>query len=148
MEIYESDQELVLEFVNQGNDLLIMIRCHLLIGSYLIKIIEANLEIPSALEIDKLNFRQKVGLAIALGGLHQEMKGLLLKLNSIRNKFAHDHLKRITDEEIIELENTLTKDEKESLLPNDLYRCDCATKKLAGIFLMAISYLQVCISET
>ena len=148
MDIYDSEDKLILELVNQGNDLLIVIRCHLLLESYLIKIIESILPNPSELEIDKLSFIQKVGLALAINGISHEMKGLLIKLNSIRNKFAHDHLKTITDKEIIELENTMSIEQRKELMPEELYRCECATEKLGGLFLLAISYLQVCANET
>jgi hypothetical protein len=148
MDIFETDQELVLELLNQGNDLLIVIRCHLLIESYIIKLIESVLPNPTALDIDKLNFSQKIGLALAVDAIHQDMKGLLLKLNSIRNKFAHNHLKKITDQDIAELESTLEKEIKNDLLSPGVYRCDCPTEKLAGIFLVAISYLQGQIGET
>ena len=147
MDIFEADQELVLELVNQGNDLLIVIRCHLLIESYLIKLIESELPNPSALNIDKLNFTQKIELGLALDILHQDMKGFLLKINNLRNKFAHDHLKKITEKDITELENCLDKEIREELLVPGIYRCDCETEKLAGLFLLAISYLQAHIKD-
>ncbi|MXR69833.1 hypothetical protein GNT65_14315 [Shewanella sp. JBTF-M18] len=132
--------EKVIDLVNQEDDLQIVMRCHLVIEHYLVRIIELKLPKSDEFSIDRINFRQKVELAIALEGIFKEQKGLLLYINKLRNKYAHDMDKEITDIEIKEMESAMTDGEKEKLAETGYYN-KCKVGKLGGIFLMLYAYL-------
>lgn len=60
------------------------------IESALEALISESLTKPHRLELRRLSFSFKVDLAIGVGGLNHESKGLLIKLAKIRNFYAHD----------------------------------------------------------
>ncbi len=130
----------VLDLVNQDDHLQVVIRCHLVIEHFLVKIIEIKLPNPKEFQTDSLNFRQKVELAIALNGINKGKKGILLSLNKLRNRYAHDIEKRITEKEITELEGTLSSQEKEVLVSMRYYDKQ-VVGKLGGLFLLNYAYL-------
>lgn len=134
-------KENFLSLINQDDDLQVAIRCHLVIEYYLIKIIEIKLVIPNEFDIDRLTFKQKVELAISLKGIQKEKKGLLLYINKLRNKYAHDLDHKVTDKEISEMHSMLTQDDKDQL-SKTAYSSTNNARKLGGIYLMLYAYLK------
>jgi len=133
------DQD-ILDLVNNGDELQISIRCHLIVEHFLIQVIEKRLMYKNEFKIDKLSFRQKIELAIALGAIEKDMKGIFLSINKLRNQFAHDMHKQITDIEIHEMYSSLNSLCREALSKTDYVHGD-AISKFGGLFLMLHAYL-------
>jgi len=132
----------VLNLVNQKDDLQLVIRCHLVIEHYLVKFIELKLVNPEEFNSERLNFRQKVELAIALGSIDKSKKGILLALNKLRNKYAHDMRHKVTDNEIKQLESALYSSGRIGL-SNTSYYDKSTVEKLGGIFLLIYTHLSM-----
>jgi hypothetical protein len=130
----------ILDLVNFGDELQVAIRCHLAIEHHLINVIESELKYPNEFSTSKLNFRQKVELAIALGKIDKGMKGTFLSINKLRNQFAHDMHKKITEQEMDELYSTLNSQSREALGKTNYSEGD-AISKFGGIFLVLYAYL-------
>ncbi len=80
-----------LEHINAEDPLGIVIRGLIYIESALIKLLEEGVRKPNAIDFAKdLNFPTKVDLAVALGMLKDDEKAVLLNLNRLRNKLAHN----------------------------------------------------------
>lgn len=131
---------MVVDLVNQKDDLQIAIRCHLVIEHFLIKIIEEKLCSPEDFNTDRLSFRQKVELAIALGGLNKEKKGILIYINKLRNKYAHDMDYHVSDSEIDEMYYIIGTNGQSALSKTSYGQMD-NIGKLGGIFLVLYAYL-------
>jgi hypothetical protein len=86
----------MLPAVNDKDAMKKTIRTHLLIERGLISNIRKALFNPEALDVKALPFPVKVDLAIALGRISSDVKGALLIVNSLRNKFAHEPSTRLT----------------------------------------------------
>lgn len=56
----------------------------------LTKLIEEFLGEPRAIKVERLSFKYKVELALAVGVLIEELRRPLMELNGLRNKLAHD----------------------------------------------------------
>ena len=79
-----------LEAVNADDPLRLVLRTHQYLEVVLCELISAKLSAPHALDVERLTFPFKVDLAIALGTLTGESRAIWLKVNSVRNLFAHD----------------------------------------------------------
>ncbi|MCX8789001.1 hypothetical protein [Vibrio parahaemolyticus] len=133
-------EQKVLDLVNSGDELSIAIRCHLIVEHYLIQKIEQHLPLKNELNIASLNFRQKVELGVALKAIDKDMKGTFLAINKLRNQYAHDMDKCVTEKEVTELYSTLTSQSRLALAHTD-YENYCSAGKLGGIMLMLYCYL-------
>jgi hypothetical protein len=81
----------------------IIIRGHLWVESSLIRLIEEVLPHPEAVDLARFSFPQKLSLGVALGLVRAEYAPAYLKLNSLRNRVAHDLFSAITQVEQEEL---------------------------------------------
>ncbi|MBS4204024.1 hypothetical protein [Lederbergia citrea] len=98
--------ESLIKHVNADDPLQIVIRCHLIVESKLIKLIELSLENKNELDVEKLNFPTKVNLAFALGCIEEKyLKPVLLNINSLRNKFAHNIKYELSENDVMKLYN-------------------------------------------
>ena len=79
-----------LEAVNADDPLRIVVQTHQYLETTLCALLSAKLSEPHAIELRRLGFPLKVDLAIALGTLHPDSRPAWLKINSVRNAFAHD----------------------------------------------------------
>ena len=98
------------EFLPSVNDKDAMkktIRVHMLIERALLRHIRKALPHPEAIDLKPLAFLVKVDLAIALGQLKADLKGPLSRVNSIRNKYAHEPATRLTTKMTTDLWNAL-----------------------------------------
>lgn len=81
-----------------------IIRGHLMLETRLIRLIELSLKEKEELDVTKLRFPTKVDLACALGAIKDKnYKKMLLKINTLRNKFAHDIDKDLEKEDVFQL---------------------------------------------
>lgn len=62
---------------------------------------------PHEVELERLTFPLKVDFAIALGVIHSRIRPLLLKLNRVRNSFAHDSRANVSESDRMEVLGTL-----------------------------------------
>lgn len=84
------------EFANEDTRTA-LIRAHAYVDSSLRHLIRECLPEPRALDIERISFALKVQLAIALGIVPTDFEPPLKKLNSLRNKIAHQVKADITD---------------------------------------------------
>lgn len=86
-----SNLELALEASIDSNDpFVVIVKGHQALGKVLTIAISDALAEPHALEIGKLAFPLKVDLAAALRAIPSDCRPGYMKLNSLRNRFAHD----------------------------------------------------------
>lgn len=81
-------------------------------------VISEALEEPHRLELDKLTFPLKVDLAIALRAINPAMRPTFLKLNRIRNNFAHNAHAEFSEQAAKELRSTLPNSHRDKLHTN------------------------------
>jgi predicted nucleotidyltransferase len=63
---------------------------HLVIENLLVEAIETQLDFPKEFDPYKIDYPEKVDLCVGLGILPSAKKQVYLKVNNIRNKFAHE----------------------------------------------------------
>jgi hypothetical protein len=86
-----------------GDDFAAAIRGHLYLEHILMTFIHAALEKPDAVSLDRMQFPIKVDLAIALGLMSENLAPPLKKINSFRNKVAHNLKYQMSDADRKEL---------------------------------------------
>jgi hypothetical protein len=89
--------------------LVMVIRGHLFIDSVLNSAISEGLFEPHEIEIERFSFPLKLDLAIALGVLRKESRPIFLKLNRLRNEYAHKPDAIINEATAQEIVSSLTK---------------------------------------
>ncbi len=87
--ITPTSSEEFLAIANSTDLLNLVIRGHQAIESVLNAVIAESLQTPHALEIERLSFVLKVDLGVAMGIITPDSRPSLLKLNGVRNRFAH-----------------------------------------------------------
>jgi hypothetical protein len=92
-----------------------VIRTHQLIEKALIRGIAKRLFRPDALDMAAMPFPLKVSLAIALGVIPADYGPPLLKVNAIRNMFAHNPSAKLMPEKAADLWNCVPPPVQESL---------------------------------
>jgi hypothetical protein len=80
------------EGVNTTDPIVIILKSHLWMEFFLGRCIEERMESPDALALSRLTFPHRVELAVGLGAVHESLKGSLMKVNTMRNRFVHDPL--------------------------------------------------------
>jgi hypothetical protein len=113
--ISHEDRMLGAQFITAtsgDDDLAIIIRAHLYLESTLSLLIEEHLVEPGALEVDRLNFSTKVGLAVALGALPITLREPLQMANSLRNRFAHDIHAQVSASQVDRFFKSFSKDDR------------------------------------
>jgi hypothetical protein len=93
------DSERFYQFVNSDDELTLVVRGHLSLEAVLNHILDRALPRGLGEELDSLRFPQRVDLALALGKLDIESRPVWMKINAIRNRFAHDFDAKITQAE-------------------------------------------------
>ena len=94
--------------ISSKDVVVISIRGHIAIESALSEVISKGLPESHQLEVKKLSFPLKVDLAVALKGLANESRPLFMKLNSIRNNFAHQYAAELDTKSIKELKSCMS----------------------------------------
>lgn len=99
--INETEFDILIDRMSVNDPLQAIIRGHLILESRLIKIIELCLKNKEEINVTKLRFPIKVELAYALGAIKDKSyKSILLNINTLRNKFAHDINKELKEEDV------------------------------------------------
>jgi hypothetical protein len=86
----------------------VVIRGHILLELYLAYLITQALPAPHSVELDRLSFPFKVDLAVSLCLLKPHSRQLFLKLNQVRNRFAHDARAILDKKTTTELKSSFT----------------------------------------
>jgi hypothetical protein len=89
----------------------LILKGHLFIENELDNLIDNTLIKP--LKISQATFSNKIELSYSLGIIDQEWLGAFRKLNSIRNKYAHDINYNFSEKDFEDLLSTLSKEDKE-----------------------------------
>jgi len=101
-------QKELLDSVNSDDLLTATLRGHQCIEGLLTTAISDALSVPHAVEVADLSFPLKVDLAVGLGMLDGESRGGFLRLNKIRNAFAHSRGYAFTPKDASDLLNALS----------------------------------------
>jgi hypothetical protein len=100
---YSERERQFLTHINVDAPLEIVLRGHLWVESSLIRLIEEVLPRSEAIDLARFSFPQKLSLGVALGLVRAEYTSAYLKLNTLRNRVAHDLFSAITKAEQDEL---------------------------------------------
>jgi hypothetical protein len=97
----------VYEFINSDDLFVLSIKGHQAIETALNFTISEGFVQPHVLEVKKINFMLKVDLAVAMGILDSNLRPIFEKINSIRNRFAHQRKSTVEEKEGKDLFNLL-----------------------------------------
>jgi hypothetical protein len=100
---FSFDLDALAAHLPRGDDFAAAIRGHLYLEHILMTFIQSALQRPDAVNLDRLHFPVKVDLAIALGLLPEDLAPPLKKVNSFRNKVAHNLKYQMSDTDRKEL---------------------------------------------
>ncbi|HZZ57424.1 MAG TPA: hypothetical protein VFE31_06310 [Opitutaceae bacterium] len=101
-----SDAEFRL-IVNATDEAVISIRGHVAIDAALGELIAAALPSAHEVEIERMSFSLKVDLSIGLCAIHPGSRSIFIKLNKIRNLFAHSASATLGEKDKNELKNSM-----------------------------------------
>lgn len=108
--------DISLDLINSSDPISAVVGVHLHIEAFLIALIVRRLAKPKALDLDRLSFPSKLGLAVALGAVPEIAAPALRTISTLRNRIAHN------------LGDTLTADDGERL------RAQISFMKSAAVF--------------
>src|SRR5262245_53082107 len=92
----------------KGDDnLQMVIRAHLHAEQLIFAMLTEALHSPAEIDLDRLNFMTKARLAVAMGLMNRDVLGPLSGLNTLRNSFAHTAGYRFSDQDKLDLLNTM-----------------------------------------
>jgi len=101
-------QDDVLRLFEIPDELTTVLRGHQIIESLADAAISAALPVPHVLEIQRLPFGLKIDLLVALELLLPASRPLLVKLNNIRNQFAHKRNATLDERQARDLYNLIS----------------------------------------
>jgi hypothetical protein len=81
----------------------VLLRGHLWIEHFLERILDAKLDRPDEIDLERMRWRQKLALCGATGALSEEEVAALAYVNTIRNQLAHDLGTEPSDMQVTEL---------------------------------------------
>jgi hypothetical protein len=81
----------------------ILVRGHLWIEFLMNRVLEVHIVDASALDLDRMSFRQKIDVAQVFGFIHSEDGKAFRRLNRLRNELAHNVMAQPTESEIASL---------------------------------------------
>ena len=93
--------------LQREDDLGLVIRGHLHIEHQLIEVASACLPYASRIDWNEISFRAKLEIAYACG-LPKDRRQLILRLNGLRNEFAHQLSASIQKTEVVDIYNSLS----------------------------------------
>lgn len=112
----------ILAIVNSEDFLKLAINGHQCIEAVLNEIISELLHDPHSIELNRLSFILKVDMSIALGQLSRSYRAALLKMNNIRNEFAHNKDAILEKKKARDLLNSLPEDMRKYILKRNKNR--------------------------
>ncbi|PRT06973.1 hypothetical protein C6356_00685 [Bacillus wiedmannii] len=105
------------------DDLQIFLRGHLYIEHEIEKLLRNELVNPDFILTDRFMFANKVKLAVALGLIPKDMAKTYNKLNTIRNKYAHELKFQIKENHLSDIISTFNEEIKASYIKwNNTYK--------------------------
>ena len=104
----------LLESFESEDDLAIVVRTHIVIENYLRELVCSFLANEKYFENAKLEYSQVVQLSLAVG-LQPRFESILKAIGKLRNNFAHKYRDSLNKNDVKNLYNALSKDEKENL---------------------------------
>lgn len=107
------DVPTLMAHLNTEDPLALVIRGHLYVESALIKQIESVLVNKQEFDSARLQFLTKVRLAVALGKVDRADVGAFAALNRLRSQFAHNVDTKLTDQDELDLYNTLSQRQRD-----------------------------------
>jgi hypothetical protein len=107
-----SDFPTLMKHLNAEDPLALVLRGHLYVEAALIKQIESGLVDKKALKVARLNFPNKVNLAVALGKVDPPDDRGFIALNDLRNDFAHDVKMKLTEQNESKLYDALSQSQR------------------------------------
>jgi hypothetical protein len=88
MQVEDNDQ--FIEHITSARPLEVLLRGHLWVEAELIAILQDVIPFPNLIDLDRVNFPQKVSFVAAHGFIRPEDIPAYMKLNSLRNRVAHN----------------------------------------------------------
>jgi hypothetical protein len=104
--VHVAQDERFKEHLKRSNPLEVLLRGHLWAESELIGILEDSLPHPELINFSRLSFPLKVTLVAASGYMQKDDIPAFLKLNSLRNRLAHNLHAELNEESVNELLGT------------------------------------------
>jgi hypothetical protein len=120
----------------------IIVTGHLCLDEILTVAIAESMVDPSAAELDRFRFPQKVGLAVALGIVPSDSRPAFLKLNQLRNDLAHRSMDDLLARDLPSIIATLSA--AQLGLTIDIERTEAANDMLScAKFLITVLYREL-----
>jgi hypothetical protein len=94
--------------VNGNDEAVISIRGHVAIEAALSEVIAQALPAAHEIELERISFPLKIDLAIALKAIRPESRPLLVVLNRVRNRFAHEASATLEESDFAEIRNSMS----------------------------------------
>ena len=104
----KDEVELRSHLLEEDEPLQVVLRGFLYIEAELITLVKEKFVEPDVIDLAQVRFETLLRLSVALGLLEKPQIHIYLKLNRIRNAFAHNLETVITKQAVIDLANTLT----------------------------------------
>jgi hypothetical protein len=104
------------QYESSNDSLFVVLKSHLLIEALLIRLLEAALPTPSALDLDRFGYLQKLELAAALSIIPTNELPPYRSLNKLRNQFAHRLNRSLSAQDLADLLNTLPQDDRQGFV--------------------------------
>jgi hypothetical protein len=119
-----------------------IMKAHLIAETLLYNILVDSLNFPEMLDLDRLSFVIKVQLAAASALIDRGCIEPLLKLNRLRNKFAHRFGYEMTAQEKKELTATLPEWALESLIEQSSRKFTAETLPIEDVLSMIVALVE------
>jgi hypothetical protein len=127
--------------VAQGDTLALVIRAHLYVEHILLQMLTESFVVSTTLDLRRLTFPMKVDLCVALGLLGTDWRGVIGKLNEVRNQAAHRLGVQLGDDQRHELWSLLPTELKTELL-SDTGNADAVPLERIFQFLIILTDIQ------
>jgi hypothetical protein len=107
-------QEDLLATLDSTDDMTLVVRGHLILEALLNGLLALTIP-PQLDELSRLQFAQKLDLAIAVGALPADVRGSWRLVNGLRNRFAHNLHAELTGVDAKDLLNAMPSDMRSQL---------------------------------
>ena len=109
----------LLRIINSKSSFVTIVKGHQCIVEILNRVIIEALPFSHKIEIERLSFKFRVDLAIALGVFNSNTRNAILDINSIRNRFAHDYRARLNAKETKTLLSSMPQNMKSYIMKRE-----------------------------
>lgn len=119
-----------------------MIRGHLWVEVCMNRMLTLEMAAPTAVDLDRMTWRAKLDLCQALGRVGADEVGLFRRLNSLRNRLAHQVDAEITDRDVDELFEASAGMFRTGLVSQHVERPDHVRGRLYRVFFASVMILE------